>query len=1324
MSFVHLHLHTHYSFLQGLGYPEDFVAQAKKLGMTALAITDGGNLYGAFEFFKACNKEGIKPIIGVEVYIAAGGLDDRSRGALDYSATLLAKNVDGYRNLVQMVTYAYTNGLYNGKPRIDFATLEKYAKDVIFLSGSALGEIPQHVVTGKSEDFVRERVEWYARVFGKDDTYLEIQERKDHPQQANINKWLVDFSRKYAYKLVATNYVHYITPEDGAAQDLFSALGDGRPLDDPDRKTLAEGNYSLRPAAEMAELFAYAPEAVANTLEIAGKIDIKLPYGKPLLPVYTLNEAEAAIFARQRAWGADKPGLQDLTPGEWYVRYLCVLGLNKRFEFGLSETDVFTLVAKSPLAPSDKKLSSMALTELQERSQAHWPDFKKDFTKKFTARQREIFDRLEYELLVVDLMGFNAYFCIVGDFINWAKNNGVPVGPGRGSAAGALLAYLSGITDIDPLKYGLLFERFLNPSRVSMPDIDVDFSDEGRDRVIDYVRQKYGADHVGQICTFGTMAAKAAIKDVGRALGVPFSVMNDWAKLVPNKPGTTIDGALTESMEFKQAYDSNDKLRRIVDQAKKFEGSVRQLGVHACAVVIAPEPITRFCPIQRPPKGDEGVVTQFSAGPLEDIGLLKMDFLGLRNLTIIDRCIRIVRERHGIEIDLAKISYEDPKVFDVFARGDTTGVFQVESAGMRKYLQELKPNAFEDVIVMLSLYRPGPMEYIPSYIKRKHGKEKVSFPHPSLDKILRVTQGIAVYQEQIMQLVQAFAGFSLGEADILRRAIGKKKVELLMEQKQKFVDAAKKQGHDEKLAVHIFTDIIEPFAGYGFNKSHAACYAMIAYQTAYLKAYHTAEFMTALMVSDEEDTDRIVMEVNECRSKGINVLAPDVNESRNHFTYIDAHNIRFGLKAIKGLGDGPSRSIMEGRKDRPYRTVQEFVTRAGHSAINKKSLECLIYAGALDGFGERARLLASMDKMTDFMKETERRASTRQTGFFDMGAGEEDAVEKYGLQLTEVPPMSFEEKIVHERAIIGYMVSGAPLTGLAKYVERRSIGLEHVRAGLEAMAKAVVAAPEADMGEVRDATDGIPNNSASTVEMSPSEGGVIAPEAVPAGADVPPSEGEPLPPEPGQEEGASEKSSPAKGGRRRDKKIPAQLVGYVQDVRRVQTKTDKLMLIVQCQSTFFDFTVVVFPRDYDKFAKIIEAGKVILAKGNLDFKPERHEISLMLEDAKMATLTSVRLQAQQAGLFDPDEGKPLAAKAADGAPAAEPVPEAPRDYVVDVPDSASREDLLELKSFLQTQRRGTVQVKLTIRGNLVDAKLPVVTEEPLANWVKSRWSGK
>ena len=896
MSFVHLHTHTHYSFLQGLGTPKKLVARAKELGMSAIALTDAGNLYGAFEFYKYAKEAGLKPIIGVEFTLASKGRGNRDKDNSTSQLVLLARNMEGYRNLIELVTASNLTGFYF-KPRIDEELLRAHASGLIGLSGNHYGEIAQHITTGRPTEFILERIRHYQSILGSEHYFLEIIE---HPQvggQTRINDTLIRLSREHGVPLAATNDTYYFTEADAETQDLLSCIGDGRSIEDPDRPSLIDGNYSLRSIEEMNELFAHAPEAVTNTLKIAEMIDLVIPYGKTLIPEF---ELDAERYGEYELYIASlTPELAHLSAEEWELRRLCYEGLNTRYNFGADAMMLREFIHKVSVPAPDKKLSDMALAELIERGLSYQTARKREIMNALPPEQRVRIDRLEYELTVVDLMGFNGYFCIVADFINWAKARGIPVGPGRGSAAGAILAFLSGITDIDPLPYGLLFERFLNPARVSMPDIDVDFADVDRDQVLEYVRGKYGEDRVAQICTFGTMAARAAVKDAGKALGIPFSEMNALAALIPARPGTKLADALEESTEFKNAYQTNERYHKIIDHALKLEGTIRQLGVHACAVIIAPEPMINYCALQHPPKDTNTTVTQLSQYPLEELGLLKMDFLGLRNLTIMKRCLKIIQEVHGVEIDLLKLSFDDKRVFKVFAEGDTTGVFQFESSGMRKYLRDLAPNTFEDIIVMVSLYRPGPLAYIPTYIERKHGREKVAYPHPSLEAILRPTQGIAVYQEQIMQLVQAFAGFSLGEADILRRAIGKKKMDLLMEQKQKFITAANAQGHTTELAKYIFEDIIEPFAGYGFNKSHAACYSMISYQTAYLKAYYPTEFMTALMVSDEDDMERITMEITECAARGIEILPPDINESKKHFTYIDSQHIRFGLKAIK-----------------------------------------------------------------------------------------------------------------------------------------------------------------------------------------------------------------------------------------------------------------------------------------------------------------------------------------------------------------------------------------------------------------------------------------
>ena len=1260
--------------------------RAKELGMPALAITDTDNLHGAFEFYLLCKKKGIKPIIWVEVFICEQGQKYDARDAKVYSLILLAKNFAGYKNLIQLTTKAYLDGNVGSRAQIDFPLLEKYAGDTIALSGDLSSELAQLVISGKNNEFLLERISYYQKVFGKDHYFLEIGEHPDRGSQWAYNQRLVELSKLSGAPLVGTNDVHYAHIDDAEAQDFLSCIGSGRRLDDPDRKTLIDGNYALRSAEEMQELFAYAPEACENTLKIADMIDIEIPHGKPLLPVYKLNEKEEA---RKKIYQETYPyDFETLTDQEWLLRWTCFEGLNKRYGFILSDTDIVECVHKEIKTdiPTLKELSPEELIELPKR----WRNDKKEILyQNLSEEKKAIFDRLEYELVVVHLMGFDGYFVIVADFIRWARENGIPVWPGRWSAAGAIIAYLSGITNIDPLKYQLLFERFLNPARVSMPDIDIDFSDEGRGRVIEYVREKYGHDQVGQICTFGTLAARAAVKDVGRALGIPFAEMNQFAKLIPARPGITIADAIKENPDLKKTVDTNPLHHKLITNAQKLEGTVRQLGVHACAVIIAPSPMTDFCPLQHPPKDETAIVTQFSAYPLDGLGLLKMDFLGLRNLTIIDRALRIIENNHGIKIDIDNLPMDDQRVFDVFAGGDTTGIFQFESAGMRRYLQELVPNTFEDIIVMVSLYRPGPMLYIPTYIKRKHGKEKVKYPHESLAQILQLTQGIAVYQEQIMQIVQAFAGFSLGEADILRRAMGKKIKELMDEQKGKFIEAALKIGHTEKLATYIFTDIIEPFAGYGFNKSHAACYAMIAYQTAYLKAYYPTEFLTALMVSDEDDTDRIVLEINEAKSKHIQVLVPDVNESRRHFTYIDRQKIRFGLKAIKWVWDGPIDTILKWRENGNYTSLEDLVQRTGSDVINKKTLDALIKSGAMDTLWDRGHMLANMERMAWYLREVEHKNSTKQMDMFDLG---EKTNNGGGLILQDAPPLSFEEKIREERNAIGMSISGDPLDGLKRYIEKKSLGLAKVQEFLKEL------------------------------EASITEDHILDDEVSDAGEIIQTPEKE------GEQDTQTIEEDVKK--ERKEKPI-VQVIGYVDGIRKIQTKKGENMLIVACSSTGWKFSTIVFPKVYNQIAHLINSGEIILVKGKLNCKIEMKEISIEADQVKRSTISDLRTAAQNEGIFGDD--LPVIPELWDASETAWTIsgiqdktlhevnpqqkeisfPELQKKYTCTIGEDSmtiklspgtSKETLMEIKILLESYPTGNYHVWLDIGGQMIDTK--------------------
>jgi DNA polymerase-3 subunit alpha len=1330
MSFVHLHTHTHYTFQQALGDPEGLAKRAKSLGQSAIAITDSGNMYGAFEFYEACIWQGIQPIIGVEFQLSKKWRANRDKDNEIYEIVLLAMNYNGYKNLINLVTRSQLEGYYNGRPRIDFELLEEYASDIIALSGSMYGEISQHIITGKSDTYICERIEYYISIFGKEKFYLELQEHPDRPMQANINETILSLSKVHGYEYVATNNSYYLAPDDAWVQDMMSAVASGRALDDPDRATLMNGDYSVRADREMEELFIYAPKAYTNTTKIASMIDLHIDHGGYKIPTFPLSDEEKIRYnnyilyiQEKNIWEIEYIGLSS---EEWLLRTLCIEWLNTRYDFDISESEQYTLLHKIAIIKSDKKISERSVEELYTLAESYYTEEKKSLIKDWSDEKKNIIRRLEYELAVVELMGFNGYFCIVADFIRYGKMNGVPVWPGRGSAAWAILAYLSGITDIDPLRYGLLFERFLNPARVSMPDIDVDFSDEGRDKVLVYVRQKYGADRVTQVCTFGTLAARAAVKDAGRALGVPFEDMNIFAKMIPARPGITLTQALEESNEFKKVYDEGGVYTKVIDAAIRLEGTVRQLGVHACAVIIAPEPMTNFCPLQPPPKDVTTTVTQFSAGPLEALGLLKMDFLGLRNLAILDRAIKIVEEEHDIRVDLLRIDFEDPKVLALFGEWDMTGVFQFESDGMRRYLKELKPSSFEDLIAMVSLYRPGPLAYIPEFIDRKFGRKIVEYPHPSLEVILKPTYGIAVYQEQIMQLVQAFAWFSLGEADILRRAIGKKKYDLLMEQRDKFIQAAHTQWHKEDLAIYIFDEIIEPFAGYGFNKSHAACYSMIAYQTAYMKTYYPTEFMVALMVSDEEDMERIKMEINEATIKGVKILPPDINQSRQHFTYVDNTTIRFGLKAIKGLGEWPIATIRNAIQESPFTSIDDMIERTGGEVINKKSLESLIYSWAMDDFGERNSLLASILKMTAYLKEIQSKKETSQMGLFD-GLDADTHVGVH-FELVTIDPttqkkiveMTFEERMKWEKAMIGYPVSGHPLDGTHDFIKQRSKNIGKIYDWIEKMNQKipVSVSEEPDTETVIGSWESPAEGSASIWWISSTES--VIGDAVPEFQDI----DSPTPPEitidiPVEKEP--------------DEVVNATLMGIVTEIRKIQTKTGGMMLLAMVESAGFSFRLAIFSRDYEAYAPKVEEDRILIIEWRAKYDTERNEISMSpgagfgkkAAGADAIKSFSISQFRDFAGVKD------LKVKSRNGESESidesvlsdTPVQHIVQDnsnYYIDVPPYWTKDDLLDLKDYLSTLVTGLIPVWIRVSGIEKNTKFTIENTMALAEWVKMK----
>lgn len=971
-SFIHLHNHTHYSLLDGLTQLDELVEYAKEDGAPAVAITDHGVMYGVLEFYQKCKKAGIKPIIGVEAYLAPGSRTDKSSKSdeRNYHLLLLAKNETGYKNLIKLTSLAHLQGYYY-KPRIDWEILQEHHEGVIACSACMGGEIPNLILSGKL-DRARQRILEYDALFGRDNFYLELQSHPELEGQETINRHLIEFSRELGVPLVATNDLHYLRPDDYEAQDVLLCLQTKRKKDERDRMAMHGRDYYYKTAKEMYEAFADVPEACENTLKIAEMCNLEIELGHIQLPYFALPEG---------------------VTGDAYLRLKCEEGLMKRYGRGYEDIDQI------------------------------------------------IKERMDYELSVVSKMGWPAYFLIVADFVNWAKSNNIVVGPGRGSAAGSLICFLTGITNLDPLRYDLLFERFLNPDRISMPDIDMDFADTRRDEVLRYVSDKYGEDHVSQIITFGTMAARAAIRDVGRVLDYPYDYCDRLAKMIPMF--SKIRQAIDTVAELKDVYKTEEGARKILDFAQRLEGVARHASTHACGVLITKNPLTDHVPIQYASSSDRSIVSQYSLHPIEDLGLLKMDFLGLKNLTIIESAIKIIKNTRGIDIDIENIPLEDKKAYELFQQGETTGVFQFESSGMKRYLRELKPTEFEDIIAMVALYRPGPMEWIPDYISGKHGKKKPEYLHPKLKPILSKTYGVAIYQEQVMQMARDLAGFTMAEADVLRKAVGKKIAKLLGEQKIKFIEGCVKNGIPSQLAETIFS-FIEPFAGYGFNRSHAACYALIAYQTAYLKSHWPTEFMAALLTADQGDIERIAVLIEECRHMGIEVSQPNINQSFGSFTVVTsgtAENrvvgaeekvtrIRFGLKAIKNVGEHIADVLIAERKQNgPFLDVTDLLERINDRDLNKKSLESMIKSGGLDDMGERGQLLGNMENILNYSKEITKNRLSNQASLFGDGP---DA--SYGNKLKLAPGKNADrqEMLSWEKELLGVYITEHPFADYKK----------------------------------------------------------------------------------------------------------------------------------------------------------------------------------------------------------------------------------------------------------------------------------------------------
>lgn len=946
--FIHLHVHTHYSLLDGMGKIPDYLDKAKGLGMPAMAISDHGVMYGAVEFYKEAKKRDIKPIIGCECYIAPRKLTQKE-GKLDakpYHIVLLAQNMAGYKNLLKLVTTAHLDGYYY-KPRIDKDLLKQHSEGLIALSACLQGEVSRKIVGGDYEAAKKAALE-YEELFGKDHFYLELQDHPKIPEQKTANDGLKKIAKETGIGLVVTNDVHYVNSEDSEAQDVLLCVQTGSLVSDENRMKMNTDN-SMRAYEDLAAAFPDVPEAFANTVKIAEMCDLTLELGGIIIPDFPVPK------------------------GETLKTYLI-----KQVEAGVA--------------------------------------------KRYTEVTEELRERIDYEMSVIEKMGYEGYFLIVQDYVVWAKDQGIVVGPGRGSAAGSVVAYALEIVDLDPIRYGLLFERFLNPDRISMPDIDMDFADDRRHEVIAYVMGKYGQDHVAQIITFGTMAARNAIRDVGRVLGVSYGEVDKIAKAIPEK--SDLRQALNESAEFRSFYNESHEYKKLIDLASKLEGVARHSSTHAAGVVISRDPLVEYTPLQKATKGDLATNTQYEMHAIEDLGLLKMDFLGLSNLTVIKNAMRIIKKVYSEEVDLYNLPIDDKKTYQLLARAETTGVFQLESAGMKRYIKELKPTCFEDIVAMVALYRPGPMQFIDDFIARKHGKKKINYDHPLLENALSNTYGIIVYQEQVMQISKDMAGFTGGEADTLRKAMGKKIASLMKEMREKFLTGAAGNGVERKVASKIFDDF-EAFAQYAFNKSHSACYAMIAYWTAYLKSHYPAAFMAALMTSDYGNSDRIAIEIDECQRMGMEVLPPNVNDSFAEFGVAkETGKISFGLSAVKNVGMGSIESIIKARDEGGrFTSIEDFAKRVSTSEVNKKVLDSLIKCGAMDEFGDRATLIANMERILSYSSKAQGTAANGQIDLFG-GSG----IEMPPLRLEPAPvKMATAEKLRYEKELLGIYISEHPM---------------------------------------------------------------------------------------------------------------------------------------------------------------------------------------------------------------------------------------------------------------------------------------------------------
>lgn len=972
MSFTHLHVHTEFSLLDGSSKIKEITKRAKELGMDSLAITDHGVMYGAIDFYRAALANGIKPIIGCEVYVAPGSRFDKEANAGEdryYHLILLAENNKGYANLCKIVSKGFVDGFYY-KPRVDYEVLREFHEGIICLSACLAGEVQRFLARGDYQAG-KEAALRYLDIFGKDNYFLELQ---DHgiPEQKTVNQQLLRLSDELGVDLVCTNDVHYTYADDVEAHDILLCIQTGKKKSDEDRMRYEGGQYYLKSPEEMADLFKYAPQALENTEKIAKRCNVTFEFGVTKIPSFPVPEGYTS-------WT--------------YLKELCENGLHKRY-----------------------------------------PVFKGEKDENCKLSREELEDRLNYELNTIKSMGYIEYFLIVWDFIHFAKSSGIAVGPGRGSAAGSIVSYCLEITDIEPMRYNLIFERFLNPERVSMPDIDVDFCIERRQEVIDYVGRKYGKDHVAQIVTFGTLKAKGVIRDVARVLDMPYAQADAIAKMIPNDLHMTLDIALKQSKELRDLYEGDSDVKYLIDMSKRLEGLPRHASMHAAGVVICGKPVDEYVPLSR--ASDGSITTQYIMTTLEELGLLKMDFLGLRNLTVIQNALRFIKKNRGLDIDLNKIDYSDKNVLHYIGTGNTEGIFQLESSGMKSFMKELKPESLEDIIAGISLYRPGPMDFIPKYIEGKNNADSVTYDCPQLESILEPTYGCIVYQEQVMQIVRDLAGFSLGRSDLLRRAMSKKKADVMAKERKVFVYGDESEnikgcvnnGISEAIANKIYDEMTD-FAQYAFNKSHAAAYAVVTYQTAYLKYYYTAEFMAAMLSSVMDMTDKVAEYVYSCRSMGIKILPPDINEGESGFS-AKGDSIRYGLTAIKNVGKAVIDNIVAEREARGiYKDLEDFISRTAPLGVNKRAIENFIKAGAFDSFGAtRKQMMMVYAQIVDSVNQDKKDTMQGQMSLFDIA--DEDQKKNYKMQMPNVGEYDNDQKLEFEKEVIGIYASGHPLSDM------------------------------------------------------------------------------------------------------------------------------------------------------------------------------------------------------------------------------------------------------------------------------------------------------